>query len=742
MERYITQASVVNRASLLRHALSPPFPPHPHPLHTPRISFHPRPSSTTLLFLPTLLLSSSSSSTMILSLFQPLLFALLLASHVSAVPTSPLTRRQAPGSLDASRLTSQHFGNDSSWYTDLIPLFDSSDPTLNAIYYYRWQLFRAHQRDLGTRGFISTEFLDDVGWQLNPWASLNDATGHHVGEARWLRDPRYAEEYLTFMFTGGNDRHFSDAIADTAYRKFLVDGDGEWLLKHLDAMVKLFNQWQDHWDGTKGLYYIDPLSDATEYTIASIDASGGRDGFTGGEAFRPSINSYMYAGARAIARISQMAGNEAQAKDFDARADGIKQRVQADLWNSTLTHFIDRFYVSNQYVSYWQPIRGRELVGLVPWMFDLPDDSAKYAAAWKHALSTDELKGPKGLRTVEPSYEHYMRQYRYEGTRPECQWNGPVWPFQTTQALLALGNLLDHYTQDVISKSDHLRLLREYAEMHYQGNEINLEEDYHPDTGAPIVGLDRSNHYFHSGFIDLVLSGLAGIRPQPDDKLVVNPLIDTSLAWFRVDRVVYHGHELSVVWDVDGSKYGQGAGLRVYLDGQQVAQSGGLERLSVSVPRRSAQKPERRMAKSIQLVRGQAPVASASSNTYDAEPLHEILDGRIWFFRQPYHGWTSKVSATDGEEHWVSIDFRTSVNLQAAEVAFFDDGNEALVPMAYRIQRWLDGKWVDVKLTRMEAPVPNGITNAEWQQLATNQLRVVMTQKRGKRVRVVEFKAF
>ena len=58
-----------------------------------------------------------------------------------------------------------------------------------------------------------------------------------------------------------------------------------------------------------------------------------------------------------------------------------------------------------------------------------------------------ELAGPVGLRAGEPSYAHYMRQYRYEGPHAECQWNGPVWPFQTTQVLLGLANLLNDYHQ-------------------------------------------------------------------------------------------------------------------------------------------------------------------------------------------------------------------------------------------------------------------------------------------------------
>lgn len=60
---------------------------------------------------------------------------------------------------------------------------------------------------------------------------------------------------------------------------------------------------------------------------------------------------------------------------------------------------------------------------VVPWMFGMPDNNSKYNAAWKHILDTNQLRGSNGLRTVEPSYQYYMRQYRYEGSSRECQWN-------------------------------------------------------------------------------------------------------------------------------------------------------------------------------------------------------------------------------------------------------------------------------------------------------------------------------
>lgn len=80
--------------------------------------------------------------------------------------------------IDTNAIAQKYFGNDSEWYANRIPFFESSDRNLDEIYYYRWQLFRAHQRDLGHEyGYITTEFLDNVSWQFSPWASLNDATG-------------------------------------------------------------------------------------------------------------------------------------------------------------------------------------------------------------------------------------------------------------------------------------------------------------------------------------------------------------------------------------------------------------------------------------------------------------------------------------------------------------------------------------------------------------------------------------
>lgn len=674
------------------------------------------------------------------------------SNSISAFALLPVIS-QVQAALNGDALVQQYFGNDAPWYRNRIPFFETSDKDITDVYYYRWNIFRAHQRDLGANGFISTEFLDDVGWQTKPWASLNDATVFHLLEGRWCRDRRFKEDYATFMYSSNsNTRQFSESMAASVYKGYLVDGVAGDATARLDAMTTVYNAWQDAFDTSKGLYYVEPLRDATEYTISSIDATNGQAGFTGGHAFRPSINSYQYDNARSIAKLAELKGGDADTvSTYNQRAEDIKTHVQNDLWNSTFEHFIDRFQVDNEYVKYWDFIRGRELVGLVPWAHDLPDDTPEFAEAWKHVLDTNEFAGPHGLRTVGPTYQYYMRQYRYEGTEPECQWNGPVWPFQTTQVLTGLANFLDHYPNGtatgVISEGDYTKILQQYAKLHYnpeRGNILDLEEDYHPETGYPIVGLKRSPHYFHSGFVDSILSGFVGIRPSADDKLEVNPAADASaISYFRADSIIYHGREIAVQWDADGSRYGS-AGLKVEVDGEEVASSPTLCRLSVQLGRTAPPPITRKIAKSIKLNTTTAfPAASASDADANATALYGSIDGRIWFFPETdvANGWSTQVG--NGTEVWFEVEFGSSTTISSAEIAFFANAEQGFdVPTSYKIQAANGDSWVAVSEAQYANSVANGITEASWSEVNSSKVRIIFTPKDGQKVRLVEFKLF
>jgi hypothetical protein len=99
---------------------------------------------------------------------------------------------------------------------------------------------------------------------------------------------------------------------------------------------------------------------------------------------------------------------------------------------------------------------------------------------------------------------------------------------------------------------------------------------------------ERGKDYNHSTFCDLVISGLVGIRPRHDNKLVLNPLLpDGTWDWFCLDRVPYHGHELTVIWDRDGKRYNRGAGFQILIDGNPTARSDKLSKLEAALPPRA-----------------------------------------------------------------------------------------------------------------------------------------------------------
>ncbi|HUV65078.1 MAG TPA: glycosyl hydrolase family 65 protein [Sedimentisphaerales bacterium] len=94
-------------------------------------------------------------------------------------------------------------------------------------------------------------------------------------------------------------------------------------------------------------------------------------------------------------------------------------------------------------------------------------------------------------------------------------------------------------------------------------------------------GRERGKDYNHSTYCDLIITGLVGLRPKPDDVIEVNPLVpDNTWDWFCLDNVLYHGKIVTIVWDKTGRKYNIGHGLQILADGEQIAQSDTLARLT------------------------------------------------------------------------------------------------------------------------------------------------------------------
>ena len=369
---------------------------------------------------------------------------------------------------------------------------------------------------------------------------------------------------------------------------------------------------------------------------------------------------------------------------------------------------------------------GRELHGYVPWAFNLPD--AGYEAAWKFLMDPDYFFAPFGPTTTERNDPMFLLQ------RGCCWWSGQSWPFATTQTLKAMANALHNYEQQHVTRDDYLKLLHIFAISHRKDGKPYIAEALHPETGS-WDGHDmhnRSEHYFHSNFNDLVITGLVGLKPSDGDQLTIDPLAPKTWDYFALDDVPYRGHRLSIFWDKTGTRYERGAGLHLLVNGTKLASSPTLGKLTVTLPdaRQVPIPKEVRFNYAVNNDGDYFPLFAASI-VGKGSSLNMICDGESRYDVRPIDRWTALGSESSSD--WVSIDLGTPRAIDTVQINLLDDGDGIVPPKSFDLQ-YHDGKnWTDVPgQSRLpEDPAgrrPNTITFAETE---IQQLRVVLHHDAG-----------
>ncbi len=562
-----------------------------------------------------------------------------------------------------------HIDNRSAWpwLEHTIPFFECPDKEIEETYDFRWWTYRKHITATPD-GFVVTEFLPPVPWSKKH-NTIACAAGHHFYEGRWLHNPQYLDEYALFWFRrGGEPRNYSLWAADALYARYLVNQDKEFITGLLPDLAANYQAWEESHRDPVGLFWQVDDRDGMEYTVSGLSdrpVSGpmGADEFYGGSGqeivkqYRPTINSYMYGDAAAIAKIAGLAGQDDLAHCYQAKAAQIKELVESRLWNAE-----DGFFETlPRHAS--QHIRVREQIGFIPWYFNLP--APGYEAAWKQLMDLQGFYAPFGPTTVERRHPRFGYPVDHE-----CLWNGPAWPFATTQTLVALVNLLNAYRQEYVSRADYLRLLKIYAGSQRRRLENGtvvpwIDEDLNPDTGEWIArqilyqwgraDKDRGRDYNHSGYCDSIISGLVGLRPHEDDMVEVNPLVPPETwPYFCLDQVLYHGHELTILYDKTGQRYHHGPGLRLFADGQEIASASHLGRIAGRLPARAsspAPAPRSRGTRAgWQKFPGNPVLGGDLGTCFDVSVLKEGDIYRMWFSWRP----RKSVALTESRDgvHW------------------------------------------------------------------------------------------
>jgi hypothetical protein len=461
----------------------------------------------------------------------------------------------------------QAIPNDSAWpwMKANIPLFECPQQNLEEIFYFRWWTLRKHIKQT-PEGFAFTEFLINRSY-ADKYNLIACAMGHHINEARWLHDQRYLDQYVHVWYRGNEGKPmkklhgFSSWATYAIYNRYLVNKNKDYLVDMLPDLESDYRVWEDEKKLPSGLFWQTDVKDGMEETI-----SGGRRE----KNERPTINSYMYGNARALATMAALKGDNQLAALYTRKADTLKQRIQTRLWNKQQQFFEVRKEADTL-------ANVKEEVGFIPWYFNLPD--AGYETAWKSVSDEKVFDAPFGITTADRSHP----AFRTHGCC-KCEWDGAVWPFATSQTLTALANVLNNYPQQkVAGDTTWFNLLNTFVESQYYRGRPYVGEYLDEKTGYWLKGdEERSRYYNHSTFNDLIITGLVGLRPREDEKIEVNPLLpEGTWDWFCLDNVWYHGKTITIIWDKDGSKYKKGKGLSVWINGVKKGETERLEKIVV-----------------------------------------------------------------------------------------------------------------------------------------------------------------
>jgi hypothetical protein len=504
-----------------------------------------------------------------------------------------------------ARLVPENEGRD-AWYEN-VPRFACSDESVTALYYYRCWLMRRHiveHADIGMSLISEFDSKEQLYW-AGARNSIVGASDHHVNEARWIKGQRAARDHLTFLLTdsGAQPRNYASALAASALAIAHVSGDTAFPTSLLDALVANHRGWlagrveyphDNGFDRARNLYWNAGRNSSGEYNLASAQLNEplrGIQGYKirGGAGFRPDINADMFADVSAIAEIARLAGRGDIAGEFAGHAARLQASANRELWDERRGFYMHR-WLREEYAdgdSFGAPSikagsfiwdtnarttrlghqpeadgrgKGRELVGLMPWYRGMAPDDATRASAWNALIDPDCFEAPYGPTTAQQTDPWYSVQF-------DCRANGNSFPLVTSRVLNGLANLLNDYSEHGSMTPDvYRRLFACYIRTQTRNGIPYVAEFHHPDEDVWVVDRPIGQHYFHSSFIDLMITGMLGLRPGPDDVLKINPLTGTQWSYFAIEGICYHGHRIDMAFDRTGDKLGW-QGFAVFVDG-------------------------------------------------------------------------------------------------------------------------------------------------------------------------------
>lgn len=471
-----------------------------------------------------------------------------LCAHVRWADSEPLQVAVAAGlesevvrnSLSSALESDTPLVSEHAWrkYFEGVPWLESSDPHLEAAYWYRWYGLRLNTVDvpglpLRTEGGLKTGspyVTEGIGFFRN---FITYSAQAHLREVAWMHEPALAQGILENLvavqradgsFPGHNysarpPRDFYHADFATGLR--LVETlhpevDTTAFRKALGRYARyLAEDRQFHSNGPSPMVWVkDQNETGQEYMSRYQAANENADDW--GEIRLGGVDGTTY-----LILLMEELG------------------LDASPWRDAL----DRTRTDGFFADVLEDGRlseARPAAGLYPYLLSNP---AKGIERW--LADPEEFWLERGIPATAKSDPTFSAEAEWKDRRTNCPWNGRSWPMVNSHLVDAVANVARQSDPSVRPIAGEA-LMRAIRLLFHEGDPTrpSCYEHFNPITGVPALyrGYDD---YMHSWIVDLILRHAVGVQVSPSGEATFDPL-SCGVEWIRCENVQVSGSIQSV----------------------------------------------------------------------------------------------------------------------------------------------------------------------------------------------------
>lgn len=487
------------------------------------------------------------------------------------------------------------------WAAD-IPYIDVPDPAIEKAIVYRWWGERYNSLDADEPGYVYQYPTTIEGVNLYQNAVVLTQP-MHLQDTKWIRNPYLAYGQIlnvgelsgssAFLDSPGHtswNNHYSQYLGTAGLEAFNVHGGGPEIAERFAYYFEKDGVGQlEHYDGNgDGLIAYDtnymPGNDADAITFGFPKVNAGAPGARTIE--RPE-SAYVWGAFDAARQLYDIAGaDQEKVQEMAGEADRIRDAVLDRLWSSEMRMFLARTShgaraaASSGGAANPLPDAERELIPA--------KESNLYDVYAQNLIPPDEwetyVDGFRFLRYGDnfPIFPFYTAN-QYDRSKFSIGGSNNFSNINFTVQYRGVRSALRHYDPEnrYVTPEYASKLLDWMAWSIYPGGDARVanQAEYYSawNPGNQTYRRNNPNHVMLGNMNYIFVEDMGGLQPRSDDLLELWP-VDLGYEHFMVNNLRYHGKDVTIVWDPDGSRYGLGAGYSLFVDGSRVASADRLGR--------------------------------------------------------------------------------------------------------------------------------------------------------------------